>query len=547
MPDNREEQADYESLSRILANLESRISRIEEHLNLEPVQLKEKLGAPSAKSVAEAEDETLEFKIGLYWFAKVGIVALLIGIVFLLMRPFSNLPSVSAPILGYFFAAVVTLFSRSLHRSSPFLSGYLLGSGLALLFFSTLRFHYFSAQPVLSDGTSEVIFLWLITLISLIVSVRRRSNYITAISLTMGYCTALLSDGTYAFFAALFAMSVLTVYLELKYKWPNLLIFGIVATYFSQLLWFMNNPLLGNALALREVPYFTSFLILLWVVIFSCGNYFRGRDQTENVSVILSSLLNAGFAYALYLLITISKFQGRIPISHFTASLVFLILAMAFWSKEKSKLQTFFYAMTGYAALSVAIIAQFRTPDFFIWLSWQSLIVVSTSVWFRSKSIVVANFFIYAIIFIAYLILAGAIGITSLSFGVVALLSARILNWQKHRLELKTELMRNAYLIAAFFIFPYALYNIVPSGYVSLSWMAVAIVYYVISLILKNTKYRWMAFLTLLFTAFYLLIIGIIKLEPAYRIVSFLILGVVLLGISFIYAQRKTKSRHRET
>jgi uncharacterized membrane protein len=124
----------------------------------------------------------------------------------------------------------------------------------------------------------------------------------------------------------------------------------------------------------------------------------------------------------------------------------------------------------------------------------------------------------------------------------VALLSAHVLNWQRTRLDLKTDVMRNAYMIAAFIIIPYALYNTAPVEYVSLSWLCVAIIYYVISLILKNMKYRWMALLTFLSTAVYLLVVGITRLESIFRIVSFLVLGIVLLFISFVYARARMKS-----
>jgi hypothetical protein len=146
--------------------------------------------------------------------------------------------------------------------------------------------------------------------------------------------------------------------------------------------------------------------------------------------------------------------------------------------------------MFGYVALSIAIIGQFEKPDYFIWLCWQSLFVVSTAVWFRSKFIIVANFIIYLMMFFGYLIVAESAGGISLSFGIVALISARILNWKKDQLELKTEQMRNAYLLSALFIIPYALYQMFPAGYVSLSWIAIAIIYYFLSIILKNVKYR---------------------------------------------------------
>jgi hypothetical protein len=129
----------------------------------------------------------------------------------------------------------------------------------------------------------------------------------------------------------------------------------------------------------------------------------------------------------------------------------------------------------------------------------------------------------------------------SLGFGVVALFSARIMNWQKHRLELKTELMRNSYLATAFFILPYTLYHLVPGGYVILAWVSISIVYYIASLLLKNNKYRWMAVLTILLTVVYIFIIGIINLEGVLRITSFLVLGIILILLSLIYTRIKSK------
>ncbi|MHB8906575.1 MAG: hypothetical protein ACYC6D_10685, partial [Melioribacteraceae bacterium] len=169
-------------------------------------------------------------------------------------------------------------------------------------------------------------------------------------------------------------------------------------------------------------------------------------------------------------------------------------------------------------------------------------IVVATALWFRSKIIIVANFIMYLIIFFSYLVLEEKIGVTALSFGIVALISARILNWQKHRLDLKTDAMRLSYLGSMFFIFPYALYHIVPKDYVGLSWTIVAIGYYIMSIILKNKKYRWMALLTFLLTVLYILFVGTTNLDPSYRIISFMFLGMVLLVISILYAKRKKGS-----
>jgi len=66
-----------------------------------------------------------------------------------------------------------------------------------------------------------------------------------------------------------------------------------------------------------------------------------------------------------------------------------------------------------------------------------------------------------------------------------------------------------------------------------------------LSLILHNKKYRWMALLTLGLTVVYVFIIGISSSSSTYKIVSFLILGAVLILISLIYSRNKLKTEKR--
>ena len=129
----------------------------------------------------------------------------------------------------------------------------------------------------------------------------------------------------------------------------------------------------------------------------------------------------------------------------------------------------------------------------------------------------------------------------SIGFGLVALLSARILNWQQERLQLRTEMMRNAYLFVVFAVFPYALSHLLPKTLVALSWVAMAGVYYLMCWILKNQKYRWMGHFTLLLTVFYALSLSITQLKPEYRILSYLVLGTVLVFISLTFSRQKSR------
>ncbi|MEE9449992.1 MAG: hypothetical protein V3V72_08055, partial [Ignavibacteriaceae bacterium] len=250
---------------------------------------------------------------------------------------------------------------------------------------------------------------------------------------------------------------------------------------------------------------------------------------------------NAAGGYGLFLIITLSNVTSYFGGFHFSAFLISIIISIIFWIRVSSRYSTFMYAMLAYTALSVAIIFTFSAPVFFIWLCWQSLIVVSTALWFRSKFIIVANFIIFIAVMIAYLVSEGTIGVESLSFGIVALVSARILNWQKERLELETEKMRTAYLLTSLLIIPYSFYHIFPNDFVGISFVGLAMVYYLLSTILKNNKYRLMALGTLLMTVAYLLVFGITSSETMYKIISFLLVAGVLMIISLIYSRRKSK------
>jgi len=527
--------------------LDKRLKRIEDHLNLREEEEIEKVEFPAIRSKrTEEEKELLEFEIGQFWFAKVGIVILAIGIIFFLTLPHENFPPVLPSLFGYIIVGGLFVVSLFMRKSFEYISRYMFGGALLLLYFSTLRLHYFSDVPAISNLTIEIILLSIVVAINLSISIRKKSIYLTSLNLTLGYVTAIVSGNSYFLFIIIILLSATVVLMKVKMNWNNLLLLGIILSYFTHFVWALNNPFVGNQLKFIGEPQINILFILFYTIIFAVGNLYKSEESKDEYSRIVRTFINSMGSYSLILLITLSTFESNISFYHFVASIVYLVLSFFFWSKQQNKYQTFFYAIIGYTALSVAIINQFAKPDFFIVLSWQSILVISTAIWFRSKIIILANFIIFIIIFLAFVALAEEVSLIALSFGIVALISARILNWQKHRLELKTEMMRNAYLSLAFFIVPYALYHSIPEGYLIFSWVGVTIIYYALGAWLKNKKYRWMGHFTLLLTVIYSVFIGTTQLEPKYRILSFLVLGIVLLVVSLVFTKLKSKNRSIE-
>src|SRR3990170_5527083 len=118
-----------------LSSIEERLSKIESTLNIIPPKPEEEvLPIPAV----QPQDEELEFRIGQFWAAKIGIVVLIIGFAFLLTLPYENLPAVLPSIVGYFCAVILFGLARLWRQSFSHLSGYLVGGGFVLLYLATM-------------------------------------------------------------------------------------------------------------------------------------------------------------------------------------------------------------------------------------------------------------------------------------------------------------------------------------------------------------------------------------------------------------------------
>lgn len=540
-------------LAELLSRIEQRLARLEDHLRLPPLEDVPASGQPApqaeepillSRATAPPSGEELEYVVGQKWFAGVGVIVLTCGVGFAISLPLPGLPPAAPAVAGLVLTAGLLLVARIWRKSFELVAGHLRGAAMALLFFSTLRLFFFGATPVLEIGSpGGRAVLATAVAANLALALRRRSPWLLSLAMLTGLIATLVVGAPFGVILTVALLSGLAAHAAVRHGWTGLLLAAIPAGYLTHLLWAINRPWAGRPFRVLAEPSASIGFLLIYTVVLAAGSHRRRDRAQEDPGTIAAAMLNCGAGYAVFLLQTLGRRPEAFALAHSAAALVYLGLAVAFWRSEASRVSTFFYAMTGYLALSAAIVKACPSPEVFIWLSAQSLVVVATALWFRSRFIVVANFFIYAAIVLAYMVVAKEETGISLGFGVVALLTARILNWQKERLELRTESMRNAYLASAFIVFPYALYHLVPRAYVSVSWVGVAVVYYLMNLIVRNPKYRWMGHLTLLLTVGYVIVAGVTRLTPAYRIVSFLVLGTVLLAVSLIFTRVRARRR----
>lgn len=126
-----------------LKSIESRISRIENYIDLHPSITEEGMEEePIIPKTKSESDEELEFRIGQYWFAKLGIFVFLVGWIIGNTLPFAELNQTIPVAIGFVMGIAVIAASLFIKNRFPHLSGWVLGSGFVIIYLASLRMHF---------------------------------------------------------------------------------------------------------------------------------------------------------------------------------------------------------------------------------------------------------------------------------------------------------------------------------------------------------------------------------------------------------------------
>jgi len=517
------------------------MSRMEAYLQLSPLQETERADEPPQSNPQGAGRESLEFRIGETYMAQAGVIALLLGLGFLVTYLYTVLPPLQSSLGAFLLAGGTFLCAMLSKRYYPNVNLPIFIGGQLLLFEAALRLSYFSPAPLV-DRQFGLLAPACAVAFQAVCAVRRKSQFLAIIALLCGYATGLMADEVHLTLCALALTTALAAYFRLKHDWDTAIVIALIAVYLTHLEWLLGNPLLGHEIRMRPegplgIPYLCAYALL-----FAGANLFRSKALALEMSNILLSLFNAGGFCLMGLLMVVTYRQNELALFSLLASLFLLGIAVAYWLLRKSFFSASFYALGGFFAMSMAIFAQLQGAQRFILLAWQSLLVIATAIWFRSKIITVGNLIIFLGIYLFYSQVEKPDAWVNLNFALAAILSARLLNWTKGQVDFKTEFLRNTYLASTFCLFPYGLYLAIPAKFVSLSWVCASIFYFAMSFLLVNRKYRWMGILNFLLVLGRVFLVELASLDLVYRVVSFMGLGLVLLLVSMAYARRPRRA-----
>ena len=526
-----------------IRNLEMRVSHLESELAVAKSRRVPPVSSEDREEMPEIgfSGAAIESKFGEFGLAWLGNLVLLFGIIFLVQYFQKTGLSILAPVFGYM--SVVGLFAvswylRSSHRNMASIFSL---NGYILLFYITLQLHYFTKEPLISNEYVGLILLLLVTLFQGIMAIRRGSQGLGALAFIMGTVTAVVSDYTHVMLPLTVLISATAVYFMYRYSWWRLLIFSIFLVYFTNMLWLIHNPFMGHHTDVLKIHDFGFIYLFIAAALYSLVAMIKERETFSGNMALTSIILNGlGFSF-LVTLFVLAFFKTNYIVLFASIALFCMIYSVILQSRSSWKVMASLYALYGFVALSVTVYGIYGFPKAYFLLSLQSMLVVIMALWFRSRVIVVMNTGLFLILLVTYLTTSPSVNSTNISFALVALITARTLNWKKQMLRIKTEALRNTYLVTGFIMVLYALYRLVPGPYVTLSWTCAAILYFVLSFAIHNIKYRYLALATMVATALYLFIVDLARVEIIFRVVAFLFLAVLSIVLSLYYTRRRNK------
>jgi membrane protein implicated in regulation of membrane protease activity len=88
-----------------------------------------------------------------------------------------------------------------------------------------------------------------------------------------------------------------------------------------------------------------------------------------------------------------------------------------------------------------------------------------------------------------------------------------------------------------------SLYRGVAPNYLTFSWAMAAGLFFALSLILHNVKYRWLAIAAMIAAVIYFFIFDLRQVNIGFRVFALLVIAIISLSFSTYYARKMKKDK----
>ncbi|HYH98900.1 DUF2339 domain-containing protein [Hyalangium sp.] len=530
-------------LETLVATLEERLHQLEVKGPAEapapaapPVPL-----PPATASPAPTERADLEAHLGTYWLSRVGIVALITGLAYLITWRFGELGMFARVGLGYLLSAGLGAFGLWLSRRYSLFGRILFGGGLALAYFVTYALHFIPSVRVIDSQALALVLLAGLVVGIVVIAHRMHSETVAGIALFLGLHTGMLSDITAFTLLSTTLLAAGALFFLVQNRWVIVPLSSLVAVYSTHVNWALRSGhvapgapdperlllslsflavyflLFSVALLARprelSVRASLSFAMLNWVGLVGLGAYeVERRSEPDLFPFFLIIALAHGVAAA------VARWRQAPPaLLHTYLSLCAITLALALPTHYSGTALVASWLVTG----AVTGLAARGTPSPVLrWVSVGILFVGLGATWFIASRPPV----LYVVAFACFLLVERSGELRS--------------TWLPPPDSLQTQGLLKALCAAgAGLALVWLVGQWMPPGLTTLGWVVAAFGMFAVGFALRERRYRLAGLGVLALALGRLLIVDLARLPIGQRVITFILLGVMLLVISYTYTR----------
>ncbi len=554
-----------------------RISKIEELVKgnvVKPTVTPEVVHTPSTvpnavkQEVPVKQDISTEEASGRI-IGRIGIAAVVIGMAFFLKYAFDNdwVGPAGRVMIGLLIGLFVMGIGQFVRAKYLQYSDLLMGGGLAILYLSV--FSSF-AMYHLVDPMIAFFGMIVITLIGVAMSIMNATMTLSVIAFIGGFMAPILIGvtnlGEFVTFSYITILNVGILGILLYKKWANLVLCGLLGTWLIFGTWMATHYT-------QEMLLPTLIFVLIQFVIFTTSSVFRiivEKVKATELDYFVLSTTALAFAITCYeLLMPEYKHYASIG-SVLVAGMYIMIALVAYKENPEDRTINIFLPGLAVSFLTVAVPIEFSGPWIAAWWFVESLVLYvlassSSSRGFQVMGVVVyilglLNLFNYLINFNRgadfVVIFNGPFIMT-----IMAVLVAYAIAFIYHRYgSTSTEIQDrgiSVFIVLANILTVYAFTTQIITYYelqgvntmdlvnmgnmsVSIFWALYAGILTVIGFAKRLSPARYMGLTLFIITAFKV-VVDVWSLGQIYRIVSFIVFGVIALITSYIYVRYRER------
>ncbi|MFH1722562.1 MAG: DUF2339 domain-containing protein [Candidatus Altiarchaeota archaeon] len=548
-----------------IRRLDLRVKKLESHLQILPETIPQPAGAVGG-SKSSFEEETkpeepskektkIEEDIGRTWFNRIGIISIFLGVAFFIKFGLEQdllgpIGKVAVGIISGFVLIIAgELFDRRQYSS---FARSLTGGGFAVLY---LTFHAAHSFYGLISLIQSLGLLFIVSILTIVFSIRYNSVLIAAEAFLLGFLVGWIGGVVEYTLSYNILLLLGLAFLVTRREWGYLTLIGLLFVYLTHYSWMIGL----DEFSFAEVGYLVAYMLIFNAVALTSKISSKKHEKGEfgELSHYLNSihqellvLVNAFFFYLILyyrLGIDYAEYQGLFTLC---LGVFYLLLSnITFLKKQQGLYGTHLALFVLFITLTIPV----QLDRELVTIGWaiEALVLVTLGVKNNILPLRVYGHFIAAATFFKTFFFdsstlsefdsANILGSTRLfafiASIVVFYVLAKIIQKNKKILSSEEQRLESAYIIMGTILTTLLVGLEVSGKWISVAWSIFAVILLVVGFKVKYQLLRILGLLLLGITIVKVFVYDLASLKTIYRVMSFIVLGLILLVASFSYTK----------